>query len=218
MIRDSLVKACKGDNSKWPTRTSHVFWADCATIRKLTGFSPFYMVHRVEPLLPFDITLTTFLIPNLTKTLSTADLIAIHTCQLELHKDDLLSIRDNILKVCLASIQQFKRQYEDTLLAYNFQPGDLILVHNSSTESGPRCKTKPRYIGPMVVIRRTRNGTYHLAKLDRVVSKLCYAAFQLVPYFACSRTFIPVIRIIDCNDLAKVVQDLANDGDSEDKA
>jgi hypothetical protein len=117
-IRESLVKACEGDTSKWPTRAPHVFWADRATIRKSTGYSPFYMAHGVEPLLPFDITLATFLVPNLTKPLSTADLIATHARQLELREDDLASIRDNVLKSRLASVRQFERRYENTLLLY----------------------------------------------------------------------------------------------------
>jgi len=210
-ICDSLVKACKGNDSKWPTLAPHVFWANRATTHKLTGFSPFYMAHRVEPILPFDITLATFLVPNLTKPLSTADLLAVRACQLELRESDLASIHDNVFKARLASVEQFKCRYKNTLLSYDFQPGDLVLVRNSSTESGPGRKTKPRYVGPMVVIRRTRNGAYRLAELDGVVSKLCYAAFRLVPYFAHSCTSIPVTHILDCDDLAEVVQDLTND-------
>jgi len=169
------------------------------------------MAHRVEPILPFDITLATFLVPNLTKPLSTADLLTVHAHQLKLRESDLASIHDNVLKACLASIKQFKCRYKNTLLSYNFQPGNLVLVRNSSTESGPGCKTKPCYVRPMVVIRRTRNGAYHLAELDRAVSKLRYTAFQLVPYFARSCTSIPVMCILDCDDLTEVVQDLVND-------
>jgi len=128
------------------------------------------MAHGVKPLLPFDITLATFLVPNLTKPLSTADLIVTRACQLELRNDDLTTIRDNILKSRLAPTRQFECQYENTLLAYDFKPSDLVLVHNSSTESDLGCKTKPRYIGPLVVLRRTRNGVYRLAELDSTVS------------------------------------------------
>jgi len=214
-IRDSLVKACKGDDSKWLTCTTHVFWANHATIRKSTGYSPFYMAHGVEPLLPFDITLATFLVPNLTKPLLTTDLIAIRAHQLKMREDDLASIRNNVLKACLASVHQFKRQYKNTLLVYDFKPSDLVLVRNSTTESIISRKTKPRYVGPMVVLRRTCNVTYCLAELDGAVSKLRYAAFQLVPYFARSRTSIPVTRILDCDDLAEVVQDLTNDDNDD---
>jgi len=62
------------------------------TIHKSTGYSPFYMAHRVEPLLPFDITLATFLVPNLTKPLSTTDLITTRARQLELCDNNLTTI------------------------------------------------------------------------------------------------------------------------------
>jgi hypothetical protein len=82
-ICDSLVKACNGDTSQWPAVAPFIFWADHATMCKVTGFSPFYMAHGIEPILPFDITLATFLVPNLIKLLTTDELIATHTQQLE---------------------------------------------------------------------------------------------------------------------------------------
>jgi hypothetical protein len=68
-------------------------------------------------------------------------------------------------------------------------------------------KTKPRYFGPMLVIRRTRNGAYRLAELDGAVSKLRYAAFRLLPYHARSPSFIPVTRVVDRDDIASVIAD-----------
>ena len=75
-IQESLLKTCKGEASKWPAAAPHVFWADRVTTRRSTGHSSFFMTHGVEPVLPFDITLATFLVPDLTSPLSTADLIA----------------------------------------------------------------------------------------------------------------------------------------------
>ena len=45
-------------------------------------------------------------------------------------------------------------------------------------------KSKPRYLGPMIVVKRTEKGAYVLAELDRAVAKTSYAAFRLVPYLA----------------------------------
>jgi hypothetical protein len=174
------------------------------------------MAHGVEPLLPFDITMATFLVPDLTQPLSTAELIATRARQLEMREDDLAAIRDNVLKSRLASVRQFERQYENTIMAHDFKPGDLVLVRNSGSDSALGLKTKPRYFGPMVVIRRTRNGAYRLAELDGAVSKLCYAAFRIVPYFARSHSYIPVTRVLDRDDLIEVVQDLANDSPDPD--
>ena len=58
--------------------------------RRSTGHTPhqFY----VEPILPFGITLATFLDPNIATKLSTADLIAIRTRQLQKREADLATI------------------------------------------------------------------------------------------------------------------------------
>ena len=52
------------------------FWANHTIVCKLTGYSPFYMVHSVEPTLPFNILEATFLVPGLTQLLLTQDLLA----------------------------------------------------------------------------------------------------------------------------------------------
>ena len=177
------------------------------------------MAHGVKPLLPFDITLATFLVPNLTKPLDTADLIATRARQLEMRDEDLDTIHDNVLKSCLASVCQFEKQYQNTILAYDFKPSDLVLVRNSGSDSHLGRKTKPCYVGPMVVIRRTPNGAYRLAELDGAVSKLRYATFRIVPYFLRSRTSIPVTRVLAHEDLVAVVQDTAdniNDAEQSD--
>lgn len=64
-IRDGLVKACKGDIRKWVLVAPYIFWADRITTRRDTGYSPYYIAHGVEPLLPFDITQATFLLPEI---------------------------------------------------------------------------------------------------------------------------------------------------------
>jgi hypothetical protein len=205
-IRESLVKACEGNISRWPILAPHAFWADRVTTRKSTGHTPFYMVHGVEPLLPFDITLSTFLTPNLCHPLSTIDLIAICTRQLEKRDADLAAIHDNILCSCFASALQFERSYENVIRDYNFQPGALVLVRNSALETDLGKKNKLRYFGPMVVARQTQplGGAYRLAKLDGVISHLRFAAFRLVPYYARSQTSIPVTRLIERDDLIRL--------------
>jgi hypothetical protein len=92
----------------------YAFWADHATTCKSTGHSPFYMVHSVEPVLPFDITLATFLVPNLTDKLSTVDLIATRTRQLLKRDNNLAAIHSNILKSCFESVYQFKHQFKSS--------------------------------------------------------------------------------------------------------
>jgi len=206
-IRDSIVKACDGDISRWPTVTPHVFWADRVTTRKSTGHSPFYMTHGIEPILPFDITEATFLVPDITEPLRQADLLALRARQLEKREGDLTEIRSRILRSRFTSVKQFTRQFANTIRDYNFQPGALVLVRNSAIETDLGRKAKPRYLGPMLVVRRSRNGAYRLAELDGAVSKLRFAAFRLVPYHSRSRRSVPVTRFIDEEDLEAVLEE-----------
>jgi hypothetical protein len=206
-IRESLVKACEDNISHWPILAPLIFWADRATTRKSTGYSPFYMAHGIEPILPFDITLATFLVPDLDKPLSTADLLAARARQLQKRQDDLDNIHQRVIKSRFTSVQQFEKQFKNSIKDLNFKPGNLVLVRSAGTDSELASKTKPRYYGPMVVVRRTRNGAYRLAELDGAVSRLRYAAFRLIPYFSRSRSSIPVTRIIDREDLVAIEED-----------
>ena len=156
-ICDTIIKACEGNLSRWTTFMPFAFWADQATTRKSTSFSPYYMVHGVEPILPFNLTLATFLVPNLTKPMSTEELILAHACQLQKYPADLTTIHDRILASCFASVCQFKKQHANIIRDFNFTPGALVLVRSAGSTMD---KTKPRYYGPMIVLQRTRNGTY----------------------------------------------------------
>ncbi|KAH9075629.1 hypothetical protein EDB83DRAFT_2515288 [Lactarius deliciosus] len=161
------------------------------------------MVHGVKPILPFDLTQATFLVPNLTTPLSTTDLIAIRSRQLQMREDDLARIRDDIVKSRLSAAHSFGRhtaQKEGTTPTFTL--GDLVLIRNSVAENTHLRKMKPRYFSPMVVVKKTRNGAYRLAELDGAVSKLRFAAFRLVPYHARSPSVISVTRLLDSEALA----------------
>ena len=171
-IRESLVKVCEGNISKWPTLASHTFWADHITTRKATRHSPFYMAHSVEPILPFNIMLATFLVPNIAKLLSTSELLAVQAHQLQKCNEDLTKVHDNILKSHFESVQKFEHSHKKALCDFNFKPSALVLVCNSTIKTNLGRKSKPHYLSPMVVMRQTPNGSYCLAELDGTVSKL----------------------------------------------
>jgi len=201
-IRDSLVKACNGDITQWPVLAPHVFWADRVTTRKSTGHSPYFIAHGVEPLLPFDITEATFLLPEITSSVDSATLIAIRARQLAKREDDLAEIHTRVLRSRFASITDFERRFASSIHDYNFDPGSLVLVLNKKIEPLSNAKCKPRYFGPMVVVRRAQNGSYRLAEVDGSVSKLKFAAFRLVPYHARSLKVVEVTQFVDPLDLA----------------
>src|SRR3984893_5911801 len=76
-LRESLIKAADGDESKWPDILPSVIWAERTTIQRSTSHSPFYIAHGVEPLFPFNIAKATYLIPTADAPMTNLELIAL---------------------------------------------------------------------------------------------------------------------------------------------
>jgi len=206
-IQDSIVKACNGEISRWPTVTPHIFWADRVTTWKSTRHSPFYMAHGIEPILPFDITEATFLIPDIAEPLTHNDLLALHACQLEKRNEDLTAIHSCILRSCFTSARQFSQQFTNTIHSYDFKPSALVLVCNSTIEMDLRHKAKPHFLGPMLIVRQSCNRAYRLAELNGAVSKLWFAAFCLIPYHAHSHLSVPITHVVDEEDFKTILEE-----------
>jgi hypothetical protein len=196
-IQDSLVKSCNGDITQWPTLAHHVFWADCVMTRKSTGHTPFFMTHGIEPVLPFDITKATYLLPDIPAKISMSHLIAIHARQLAKQEEDLADIHAHVLKSRFTSIRDFERQFSWTIHDYDFKPGTLVLVLNKKIEPASNAKCKPRYFGPMVMVSCSPNGPYHLTEVEGTLLKLKFTTFRLIPYHPRSPSSIEVMQYID---------------------
>ena len=76
-VWEAIMKAAEGDKSKWPDVAPAVFWAERVMIQKSMGYLPYYLVHRVKPLLPFDLAEGTYLVPDFDGILSMEDLIVL---------------------------------------------------------------------------------------------------------------------------------------------
>lgn len=195
-VREAAVKLCGGNEKGWPKVMHAVFWAERVTIQKSTGQSPYFLAHGIEPVFPFDLAEATYLVPPEGAEISDAELLAIRGRQLMKRKDDLREVRRQVHAARCASVKDFERRFARTIKDFTFHPGDLVLVRNSQIESEHSRKSKPRYFGPMVIVRRTKGGAYILAELTGAVSKLRYAAFRVVPYKARAEVNLDVRKII----------------------
>jgi len=216
-VREAIMKSSEGRETTWYKSAHSVFWSEWVTILKSCGFSPFFMAHGVEPLFPFDLTEATFLVPIPGRnTFSSTDLITWRAQQLQKRQEDLEAMSEAVLKARYRSAKDFEASHKIT--DHDFAPVSLVLVRNSKVENELNRKTKPRYLGPMVVLRRTTGGSYLLAELDGAVSRLQYAAFRLVPYFPRSHSTIPVISItgMEDEDLDHLAEEMSEDRDEED--
>ncbi|KAF8548027.1 hypothetical protein OG21DRAFT_1489718 [Imleria badia] len=195
------LKVPWGGESRWYSVAHSVFWAERVTILRSTGLSPYFMIHGVEPLFPFDFSEATFLVPPPdTNPIFSSDLIAWRARQLQKRQEDLKSIRERVLKAHFESVKHFEAAFKNRIKDFDFRHGGLVLVQNTCVEKELNRKMKPRYLGPMVVLRQTTGGSYILAELDGMVSKLRYTAFRLLPYYPCFQTDIPVTELTGLGD------------------
>ena len=137
------MKVAQGDESKWPDVAPAVFWAEHVTIQKSTGYSPYYLAHGIEPLLPFDLAEGTYLAPEINGSMSTEDLIALQAKMLLKRPQDLARVQERVLKACWESVKQSEKDLGHRIKEFKFQPGHLVLVRNSRFNKGLANKTKP---------------------------------------------------------------------------
>ena len=181
-IRESILKDCKGNIKKWPERVHLAFFADRVTTRRVTGFSPFYLLHGVDPVLPFDLTEATFMISGYRAGLTSAELLALRIRQLDKRPEDIQRAAEAVKRSRIASKAQFEKRFRHRILKMPIEPGQLVLVRNSERDGPMPDKYSPRYLGPYIVDRRTKGGSYVLKELDGTFIRRAVAAMRLLPY------------------------------------
>ncbi|PBK69944.1 hypothetical protein ARMSODRAFT_838354, partial [Armillaria solidipes] len=187
-LREAIVKACPkrakdGQIKNWHKHIDAAVFADRVTVSSVTGYSPYFLLHGVEPLLPFDLLEATFMVEGFRSGMTTSDLLALRIQQLSRHASDLAKAADALKAARLNSREQFIKRFEHRLLKSEYSPGDLVLVQNSRLEmTVNRFKTHPCYLGPYEVERRTQGGSYKLKELDGTLLRKNVAAFRLYPY------------------------------------
>ena len=70
------MKTANAERKVWVDVLAEVFWADRMTVQKSTGYSAYYMVHGVEPLMPYNISEVTYMTPEVKELVPTSELIA----------------------------------------------------------------------------------------------------------------------------------------------
>jgi hypothetical protein len=184
IIRESLVKACGSKLKQWPNLVHHAFFADKIMPRRSSGFTPFYLLHGIEAVMPFDLTEATFLTRGFHKGMNTADLLALRIRQLEKRPDDLARAASAIKQMRYKSKEAFESKYRTRLTKADYAPGSLVLVRNSAILLSHDRKAKPRYLGPFEVVRRTQGGSYVLRELNGIGHKRGYNSSRLLPYYS----------------------------------
>jgi transposase InsO family protein len=181
ILREAIMKSVRY-RKEWPTKLHIAAFADRVTVSKVTGFSAYYLLHGVHPVLPFDLADATFLVDGFKSGLSSVDLLVLRMRQLERRKEDLAAAAKALRKARFKSKEEYEWKYRRRLRREHYKPGELVLLRNSGEEMKMNRKTKPRYLGPYEVVRKTTGGSYVLQELDGTSLIQGAAAFRLLPY------------------------------------
>ena len=144
--------------SKWPLMVPAACYADRITVRRATGFSPFYLLHGVHPFLPCDLADATFMVTEFKKGMTDAELLAARIRQILKMPEDVQKAKQKLDHSRCKSKAAFEAKYARRLSKVDFEPGSLVLLRNSPIENTMSIerKTTHRYIGPYEVVAKTK--------------------------------------------------------------
>ena len=159
-------------------------YADRITVRWATGYSPYFLLHGVHPLMPGDLADATFLVTDFRPGMSTAELIEARTRQLLRLPQDVTKARNTLKQSRLRSKEAFETKFARRICRDEYKTDTLVLIRNNPIENSVSIerKTANRYMGPYRIVRRTQGGAYILAEMDGALLRHHVAAYRLTPY------------------------------------
>ncbi|CAD6884908.1 unnamed protein product [Tilletia laevis] len=176
---EGILKASYDDRSNTASYLPYVLWADRITTRRTTSASPFELVYGMEPVIPMDVELATFVLFDWDTITTPAELIAARTRQLKRRMDDL-----HLAKLRLEHSRLQGRTYADSrnahLLREPLPAGTLVIVSNPTHDQ----RAQDRWLGPYRVERQLPGGSYALREVDGTRMSRTYAAKHVKRYFS----------------------------------
>jgi hypothetical protein len=151
LIFDAIKKILEGEKKgKWVEVMPRAVWSHNTTVYRTTNFTPFWLLSRVEAVLPEEI-----------KHQSLHTTTEASACPSETEDKDLLQSDRHKAVTNLQKYQGETRSWRDLKVKKReFDVGNIVLLWSPRTESSSKLDSK--WEGSYVIIKKTRPGDYHL--------------------------------------------------------
>ena len=163
-IVDALSKMTNGGITNWVDNLPAVLWADRTTVRKSTGYTPFYLNCGYEAIMPIELEIPTWRILPWNEVRDTSDLIAMRARQIQRRDEDL----EEAALFLQRMREQGKEIFDETksIREHPIVPGMMVLLHDTKLDNNHTGKLLYKWLGPYLIENTTPKGTYTLMELN----------------------------------------------------
>jgi hypothetical protein len=177
----------------WPDYLGFAVWADRVTVKRNTGYTPYYLLYGQHPLMPFDVRDKTFHSLDWPSIHTTEELLALRIIQLS-KRDELLdeAVKANY-KARLKAADAFNQKHAARMDTGEYNPGEWVIVYNEALDNQHGSKGSPKWFGPFIIVQRRPTGAYVVQQPDGAVLKRPIAWRRLKLYHYRENTE-PVVR------------------------
>jgi hypothetical protein len=158
---------------RWMKELPSVVWSLRTTPSRATGFTPFFLVYGAEAILPTDLEYGS------PRTKAYAD--QSNRANREDSLDQLEEARDMALLHSTRYQQSLRRYHARGVRSRDLQVGDLVLPLRQDARG--RHKLTPPWVGPFVVAKVLKPGTYKLANSQGEVYSNAWNIRQLRRFY-----------------------------------
>ena len=128
------------------------------------------------------------------------DLLVLRMRQLEKKPEDLEHAARKLKQFRIKSKEEFERRFSHRIHKEDYKPGDFILLRNSRFENSLDKKSKPRYLGPYEVLRKTKGGSYVVMELSGQRKITAQSPNKMIPYVARDKELLRHLTIDSDNE------------------
>lgn len=165
-LKEAMFKVSVMDGLDWEDWLPYALWADRTTVRRSTGYSPYYLMYGQHSVFPIDFEMDTFLLQGWEEVTETGELLALRAIQLWNIGNDRTVARHGLQDTRDSSVFNHNRVNAQRHRDRNFREGDLVLVRNSVQDNSMAVKKDPRFRGPYRIAKVSPMGSVDLKELD----------------------------------------------------